>query len=145
MWHATAKLHSFDTLYVPNWESSSDRKAATISCRVSSCFEHEDKLLTKVLPQFSYFTLSETLVLSTKLHCVVSHKMPGPGLRRSSVRTCPLMQRDRSVVSIGYSGHSASISKCTTTIIGILSFLIKCQSYSEYNIRKLQVTVCVFV
>jgi len=96
--------------------------------------------------QPSYFTLPETLVQSTKLYCVISHKVPGPGLGRRSVRTCPLTQRDRSVISIEHSGHSASISKCRTPITDILSFLIKFQSYSEYNIRKLQVTVvCVFV
>ena len=33
--------------------------------------------------------------------------------------------------------------KHTVTITDILSFLIKFQLYSEYNIRKLQVTVCV--
>jgi hypothetical protein len=66
-------------------------------------------------------------------------------LRRRRVRTILLMQRDRSVICIAYSGRSAGISQCTATITDIMSSLIKFQSYSKYNIRKLQVTVCVFV
>jgi hypothetical protein len=62
-----------------------------------------------MLPSFSRFTLFETLVLSTKLHYVISHKTPGLSLRRRRVRTFSLTQRDRSVISIAYSGRSAGI------------------------------------